>query len=233
MSALELRIREVATWIKFVNPQFECNYFRSEQVRPGNKIKIKREFSLADSQVLFEVVIKRRAILEVAGVSLVSLEEALSYGALIYTCPSDSTFDGGAEYYSQGLVDIWEIPAWDTWVALGSQEFNEFEAYKNCIISWIPESVYDLFYSGKEVGLEDNLGWVIHLFGNSELVNWVTAPVYLKFIEVTDQKLVEDRLKRINQLSIVESETTRANNTVTGISSGNLRFWNKIKQYFS
>jgi hypothetical protein len=233
MTALEIRIREVATWILKVNPQFESNYFRSEQLRPITKIKVARKIPIASLQAIRRVVAKRQKVLSASNITLLSLEEVLSCGKLIYTCPADSTLDGGAEFYSQGLVDIWEIPAWDTWVSLGDLEFREFEAYKDCIISWIPESVYNLFYSGKAVGLEDNLDWVTRILGNSVLAVSATVPTQLDFVEVTDQEEIERRLAQINKQVMVEENAPKSPVLKpTQVDSTTLTLWSKIKQWF-
>ena len=233
MTALETRICEVATWIVKINPQFEFNYFRSEQLRPLTKIKVARQFSLASLEAVVRVATKRHAALKAMSVPLLTLEEALSRGKLVWTCPSDSTLDGGAEFFSQGLVDIWEVPAWDTWVALGSQEFSELKAYGNCIVSWIPESVYNLFYSGKAVGLEDNLDWVTQIPGNSILASSATVPTRLDFVEITDREEIERRLAQIDiQVMVEENATEPPVLKATQAASTTLALWDKIKQLF-
>jgi hypothetical protein len=233
MTTLETRICETATWILKLNPEFEYNYFRSEQLRPITKIKVARKIPIASLEAIRQVVTKRNKELADSSIELLSLEEALSSGKLIYTYPADSTLDGGAELYSQGLVDIWEIPAWDTWVSLGDLEFREFEAYKNCIISWIPESVYNLFYSGKSVGLEDNLDWVTQISGNSVLAVNATVPTQLDFVEITDQEEIERRLERINKQVMVEENAAELPILkVTQAASTTLTLWSKIKQWF-
>jgi hypothetical protein len=233
MTALETRICEVATWILKINPQFEYNYFRSEQIRPITKIRVARKIPIASLEAIVQTVTKRREALAAMTIKLLTLDEALSHGKLIYTYPADSTLDGGAEFYSQGLVDIWEIPAWDTWVSLGNLEFKEFEAYENCVISWIPESVYNLFYSGKAVGLEDNLDWVTQITGNSILTSSATVPTQLDFVEIIDREAIERRLAQINKQVMVEVKPIESSSLkATSATLTNRTFWSKIKQWF-
>lgn len=233
MTALETRILEAATWILKVNPQFEYNYFRSEQIRPVTKIRVKRKLPPASLIAITEIATKRRDALKAANITLLTLEEALSSGKLIYTYPADSTLDGGAEFYSQGLVDIWEIPAWDTWVSLGDLEFSEFRAYEDCVISWIPESVYSLFYSGKAVGLEDNLDWITQISGNSILASSATVPTQLDFVEITDREEIERRLEQINKQVMVEADAIEPPRLkAPQAASTTPILWSKIKQWF-
>ena len=233
MNPLETRICEVATWILKVNPQFEHNYFRSEQLHPITKLKVARKFPIASLEAITQTVTKRHKALAALDITLLSLEEALSYGKLIYTYPADSTLDGGAEFYSQGLVDIWEIPAWDTWVSLGDLEFSEFRAYEDCVISWIPESVYNLFYSGKAVGLEDNLDWVTQILGNSILAGSATVPTQLDFVEIIDREEIESRLEQITKQVMVEVKAIEPLRLkATQAASTTLTLWSKIKQWF-
>jgi hypothetical protein len=233
MTAFETRICEVATWIVKINQQFESNYFRSEQLRPITKIKVARKIPIASLGAIIQVVTKRSKALAASNTTLLSLEEALSCGKLIYTYPADSTLDGGAEFYSQGLVDIWEIPAWDTWVSLGDLEFSELQAYENCVISWIPESVYNLFYSGKAVGLEDNLDWATQIPGNSIVASSATVPTQLDFVEITNREEIERRLAQINKQVMVEENAVESPVLkATQAASTTLTLWSKIKQWF-
>jgi hypothetical protein len=233
MTALETRICETATWILKLNPEFESNYFRSEQLRPITKIKVARKIPIASLEAIKYVAAMRHKELATSGITLLNLEEALLYGRLIYAYPADSTLDGGAELYSQGLVDIWEIPAWDTWVSLGDLEFRELGTYKDCIISWIPESVYNLFYSGKMVGLEDNLDWVTRILDNSVLTASATVPAQLDFMEIADKEEIERRLAQINKQVMVEEDAADPPILkVTQTASTAVTLWSKIKQWF-
>ncbi|GAB3636464.1 hypothetical protein GCM10027422_20540 [Hymenobacter arcticus] len=191
MNAIETRITEVATWILKVNPHFEHNYFRSPEIQPFHKKPSVQRVPISSLANFSLEVEKRRMLLKEKEISLISLDEALTLGSLVYTRPIDSTLDGGAEFYSQCLLDIWEVPAWDTWVTCDAEEFPDFIAYHNCLIAWIPASVHDLFYSGFAVCLENNMGWVKLVPKNSALTGRIGEPANLKFIEGFDQKELE------------------------------------------
>jgi hypothetical protein len=189
MTALERRILEVATWILKVNPQFERNYFRSEEINSlwGNNALIKNRYPLVSADGVVETARRRELLLQERGIPLVSLEEAATYGNLVYTLPEESHLDGGAEFYSQGLVDIWEVPAWDTWVGFGNHEFKEFDLYPSAVVSWIPRTVNDLFFSGREVSIIENLGWLDLNTDNQFLSSLTGEPEDLIFLDIADE----------------------------------------------
>jgi hypothetical protein len=238
MTALERRILEVATWILKVNPQFEHNYFRSEEINSlcGNNALIKNKYPLVSADGVVETAKRRALLLQERGIPLVSLEEAAIYGNLVYTLPEESHLDGGAEFYSQGLVDIWEVPAWDTWIALGNHEFKEFNLYPSAVISWIPRTVNDLFFSGRAVSIIENLGW-LELNTNNEFLSSLTGePENLVFLDIADEDkgAMSLRLQLINgweteverKVEINEEVSDAIVKPVTG------RLLNTIKNWF-
>ena len=116
-------------------------------------------------------------------------------------------------------------------MSLGDLEFSEFRAYADCVISWIPESVYNLFYSGKAVGLEDNLDWVTQIPGSSMLASSAIVPTRLDFVEVFDREEIERRLEQINKQVMVENDVNESPRAVEQVPAG-LNLWGKIKQFF-
>jgi hypothetical protein len=238
MNALEIRILEVATWILKVNPEFEHNYFRSEEINSiwGSNAQIKNKYPLVSDDGVIENARRRALLLREKGIPLVSLEEAAIYGNLVYTLPEESHLDGGAEFYSQGLVDIWEVPAWDTWVAFGNHEFKEFDLYPNAVISWIPKAVNDLFFSGREVSIIENLGWLELSTSSQFLASLTRKPEDLVFIDITDEAKdgMSLRLQLINGWEAeaegkVETDEIAGDAMVKPIDGGLL---NTIKSWF-
>jgi hypothetical protein len=238
MTALERRILEVATWILKVNPQFEHNYFRSEEINSlcGNNALIKNKYPLVSADGVVETAKRRALLLQERGIPLVSLEEAAIYGNLVYTLPEESHLDGGAEFYSQGLVDIWEVPAWDTWIAFGNHEFKQFNLYPSAVISWIPRTVNDLFFSGRAVSIIENLGWLELNTNNEFLSSLIGEPENLVFLDIADEDkgAMSLRLRLINgweteverKVEINEEVSDAIVKPVTG------RLLNTIKNWF-
>ncbi|MBJ6142991.1 hypothetical protein [Hymenobacter sp. BT559] len=238
MTALERRILEVATWILKVNPQLEHNYFRSEEINSlwGNNASIKNKYPLVSADGVVETAKRRALLLQERGIPLVSLEEAAGYGNLVYTLPEESHLDGGAEFYSQGLVDIWEVPAWDTWVAFGNHEFKEFNLYPSAVISWIPRTINNLFFSGREVSIIENLGWLDLNTNNQFLSSLTGQPENLVFIDIADEDkgAMSLRLQLINGWGVESEKKVEANEEVSDaivkpVAGGLL---NTIKNWF-
>jgi hypothetical protein len=200
MTELETRILEVATWILKVNPQFEHNYFRSEEIQPFHKRPVGQEkpiCAVADFKLGAE---KRRALLREKNIALITPEQAATYGNLIYTSPDESVLDGAVEFSSQGLLDEWEVPAWDTWVTFGDTEFKEFDNYSRAVISWIPKTTANLFFSGLSVAIMDNIGWLKLNTHNIFIAHLTIEPKGLEFIEIDerDKAALLDRLQLIS-----------------------------------
>jgi len=204
MTKLETRILEVATWILKVNPHFEHNYFRSEEIRSigTNNAHLDNRYPLVNADAIIATASKRSMLLKERDIPLISLEEAVAGGSLIYTIPAESQLDGGAEFQSRGLVDIWEVPAWDTWVAFGPKEFKEFSQYPDAVISWIPKTVDNLFFSGQALSIINNLGWLKLDVSNLFLMSLAKEPENLEFIEIAD----EDRSEIFRRLQIINGE---------------------------
>ena len=234
MTELETRILEVATWILKVNPQFEHNYFRSEEIKPFYKRPTARRLPICDVSILSLSVQRRRALLKEHNIPLLTLQEAGEYGNLIYTLPQESQLDGGAEFYSQGLVDIWEVPAWDTWVTFGATEFKEFAAYPDAVISWIPKTTANLFYSGMSVSIIDNLGWVKLSLPSVFLSHLTSEPQDLEFIEIAEQAS-EAIFSRISLINGAEDNASGANSSKK-LANDKLEskgFLGRLKAWFS
>jgi hypothetical protein len=235
MTELERRILEVATWILKVNPHFEHNYFRSEEIMPFQKWPAVQRQPISDFNLGVQ---KRRALLKEKNITLITLEEAATYGNLIYAVPDDSVLDGGAEFQSQGLVDTWEVPAWDTWVTFGAAEFKDFEGYPNAVISWIPKTVANLFFSGLSLAIIGNLGWVKLDLPDVFLSHLTIEPRNLEFIEITEQdkEAILSRLQLINGAGYDSPPTdtikkTIADNSLDSASANN--FLHRLKSWFS
>ncbi len=238
MTELETRILEVATWILKVNPHFEHNYFRSEEIMPFQQLPIVQREPISDLANFNLGVQKRRTLLQKRNISLITLEEAATYGNLVYTVPDDSVLDGGSEFQSQGLVDIWEVPAWDTWVTFGATEFKEFEGYTRAVISWIPKTVANLFFSGLSLSIIDNLGWVKLNSPNVFLSHLTIAPRNLEFIQITgqDKEEILSRLQLINGAGYDSQPVDIIKNPIiddTVKSASADSFLHRLKSWFS
>jgi len=234
MTELELRILEVATWILKVNPQFEHNYFRSEEIQPFYKRPAVRQVPICDVADFKLGAEKRREMLREKNIALITLEEAATYGNLIYALPDESVLDGAVEFSSQGLLDDWEVPAWDTWVTLGTTEFEEFSRYPEAVISWIPKSAINLFFSGLSVSIIENMGWPKLNTDNIFLAHLTIKPSNLEFIEMTEQEkeVILNRLQLINGMGYDVPVSESSEEVIIEKSVTN-NFLRRIKAWFS
>ena len=194
MNQLIKNTLEAATWIAKVNPNFEDNFYRSLSIKPESC----EDYHEMKPVELNNLIGKRSDLLKNKGITLLSIDELLSLGKIVWSCPSDSVHDGAPEIYSQGFFDISECPPWDTWIGYGHQ-FLELSFLKDSIITWLPLEQYNKFHSGKEVSILDNMNWIDSITGEDPILNAIIGtPKDLKFEEVLDMESMEKRGQFIN-----------------------------------
>ena len=194
MNQLIKNTLEAATWIAKVNPNFEDNFYRSLALKPANC----EDYDELKPSEFNHLIHKRSDLLKNKGITLLSIDELLNTGKIVWSCPEESVLDGCAEIYSQGFFDISECPPWDTWIGY-SHQFPELSFLKGSIISWIPLEHFNKFHSGKEVSILDNMNWIDAIAIEDSLLNAIIGtPKDLKFEEVLDMESMEKRGHFIN-----------------------------------
>ncbi|UZR97204.1 hypothetical protein [Chondrinema litorale] len=158
MNDLKRVILETVTWVRKVNPDFEKNYYRSDELKP---LSCKGYLDLPKEE-FYKLIAKRSNYLHENKIELLTESEVVELGSLIWSDPEDSVYDGGAEFYAQGLYDVSECPPWDTWIAKG-KDFAAFNHLGNAILSWLPKEHFNKFYSGKAISIMDNMDWILKL----------------------------------------------------------------------
>lgn len=200
MDELLQSIVETATWIDKVNPRFEDNFFRSEELRPTG---IVLDWTPGFQPQHFESVLrKRRQQLQQRGVALLQENELLDKGRLILTNPVDSIYDGYPGLESQGYFDYYELPPWDTWVCL-TNEVPGLIPQADYVVAWVPNAQQEGVHYGRAVCMMDNISWLHELRAtplNSATLNELFAePQHFPAAIPLSEQEIDARLDYIEQ----------------------------------
>lgn len=78
-----------------------------------------------------------------------------------------SVWDGLSEKESEGFFDVYDIPAWDTWIHLRRTEGTD------ALLCWVPLRLIEPVTNGIAVSCTDCIGWLDRLVYS---VSWDTIP---------------------------------------------------------
>ena len=156
-------IQEAATWIEKVNKDYESNLYRSQGFLPQTHfVNIPED---KQAQVIDAVVTKRSFSIKDRGVSLIPVEELVSYGRIMFFDVNSTLWEGVSQAESMYYVDIYDTPPVDTWIAYGSQlvdlkMFKEYDPYlKQSIVAWVPKAQYFYAHQAMLVSSTDVFAW--------------------------------------------------------------------------
>lgn len=80
-----------------------------------------------------------------------------SQGRLLVVEINNSIWDGLSADESDGFFDVYDIPAWDTWIHLRHAEGND------ALLCWVPSPLVELVGKGIFVNCTACIEWVDHL----------------------------------------------------------------------
>lgn len=106
----------------------------------------------------FDDFLRKRAALSTTQLAnRVVLSETTRDRSLLITDWNASLFDGALTPETEGFIDEYCMPPWDTWVALVRSPGSIGEA---CLLSWIPPWMSDKVDFGIEVDAAECLSWL-------------------------------------------------------------------------
>jgi hypothetical protein len=79
----------------------------------------------------------------------------LAGGRLLFCNLDESVIDGASEAESGGFFDVDDVPPWDTWVALHTDQRRT-----DVLVCWVPRELQELAERGIEVNCVDCVGWL-------------------------------------------------------------------------
>lgn len=165
-------IQEAATWIEKVNPDYEVNLYRSEELKPD------RHFYNADATnmpaLVDNLVLRRSALLQKMGIELIPVNELHLLGRIALFDAYESFWDGAPEVESDSYVDLYDTPPHDTWIGVGGQ-LNDIGFYdtwrflaEKVLLAWVPQSKYYCVQGAIDVACLDNFEWGTNVNINQE-----------------------------------------------------------------
>jgi len=84
----------------------------------------------------------------------------LAGGRLLIYFPDADLCDGAAECESQGFLDVYNTPPWDTWVAFVSEPVEKNISYSEYLVAWVPHAFVGLAAAGILVNPEECIRWL-------------------------------------------------------------------------
>lgn len=162
MDELLQSVIEAATWIDKVNPRFEDNFYRSEELRPADQLIKAGKYNPA---CLHDVVLRRRQLLQSLDQPLLSLADLTAKGKLVLAAPLVSVLDGAPAVEALGYFDSYELAPWDAWVSFAA-ELPPFPEQATYIISWVPCRLLPAVQGAIDVAFLGNINWLELLSGN-------------------------------------------------------------------
>jgi hypothetical protein len=71
--------------------------------------------------------------------------------------PDQDLADGAAEVESRGVLDVNNVPPWDTWVAFIHPDSHSHDSH---LVAWIPPEFISLVDAGVQVNPEECVRWL-------------------------------------------------------------------------
>lgn len=107
---------------------------------------------------------KRAALLQEQDIPLVQLVQPLSeIGRLLAFDPDGSTNDGALYDFTQGFIDGYNLPSWDTWIGYVTNDpVSNFDWWQGCdsyLLSWVPDSLVAGVDNGISMNSDQCVRW--------------------------------------------------------------------------
>ena len=155
---MRLRLRQAAAWCDRViggDPAAAlwsrelCDVDRTDEDALWNALT-------ADPRGIVATVVSRRAA------ALRSDAAAVVRGRVL-VCEYDVTlFEGATQLASAGLVDLWDLPAWDLWIGLLPSVSLQLGGKDRCepLVSWVPDLLVPRADAAIEASSTEVFSWL-------------------------------------------------------------------------
>jgi hypothetical protein len=144
------------------------NRLRTPELRPARPFILERPLpdgrytheylDMTDRAAEVERVGARRAdLLAQHGTESADVPRTGSHGQFLVAAIDCSVWDGLSQGESGGFFDVYDVPAWDTWIHL--RHANGTDA----LLCWVPAPLIEPVNNGIAVNCTDCIGWVDRL----------------------------------------------------------------------
>jgi hypothetical protein len=160
------RAAEAMAWCS--GPVAIAHRLRTPELRPARPFVLERQrpdgtftheyLDTNDRAVEVERVGARRAeLLALHGSEAVPVPRDASHGRFLVAEIDCSVWDGLSEDESDGFFDIYDVPAWDTWIHLERAKGTD------ALLCWVPAPLIEPVSNGIAVNCTDCIGWIDRL----------------------------------------------------------------------
>jgi hypothetical protein len=125
--------------------------------------KIRSEAKVERQNIVAALAQKRAELLRHEGSFPDEPLHDLAGGRLLVYAPSEQFADGLAELETAGFFDIYNAPAWDTWICYIQDQEQPNSYSGDCrafLISWVPPAFINLAAEGIFVNPEESIHWL-------------------------------------------------------------------------
>ena len=174
LEQIETIIPEITLWYSFHLTK-ATHPFRFNELKPSQSfneilqgLELREKTDILYNKLLTrmkaivqEVVSKRRSLLKTYKQKMVSSQK----GKVLLYNPFASLNDGIAEKESGGFFDVYNCPAWDTWLIFISEDprrgadWHAEVRWDEYLASWIPQDLVTRVENGVKSNLEGCLAW--------------------------------------------------------------------------
>lgn len=144
------------------------NALRTPELRPARSFILERQRpdgtyaheyldTNARAAEVEHVGVRRAGLLALHGTDAARQPRTASHGRFLVAEIDSSVWDGLAEGESDGFFDVYDVPAWDTWIHLQRAKGTD------ALLCWVPAPLVEPVSKGIAVNCTDCVGWVDRL----------------------------------------------------------------------
>jgi hypothetical protein len=147
---LQARLTEVIAWCDSLQ---NLSDFRSEQLKP-------RLLHDGPDDLVCDIGHSRYHQLHYRKLSIAQGRPMVSTGKFLLYFPDEDLCDGAAEVASSGFFDVFNLPAYDTWVSFFVEEDRTRKYPRRYLLCYIPRFMLAAAEAGVEVNPEQCIEWL-------------------------------------------------------------------------
>jgi len=125
-----------------------------------------------DNQLIEKVLRERNVKLEDVNISNIANHPEIKNSRLLVCNSAASDASEASEIETNGFFNSWDIPPWDTWIAVFPDLDRESRLpWEGYLISLVPSSLISLVQAGIDVNPCEVLYWANPIFHSDEFLN--------------------------------------------------------------
>jgi hypothetical protein len=152
---IEMRLAETIEWcLTLAAPLSPKDSLRSDDLKPAFVNRNDIYYNPVIEVYKMRLLLDARSIRLEQDITPVRCYEDLKGGKLLAYFPDETLWDGASEVASMEFFDVLDVPAWDTWVGLFTEQGRDF------MVSYIPESFINFAQDGIDINCVSCIEWL-------------------------------------------------------------------------